>query len=143
MNRPKAYLLSIEMAVGMGLPMLCACLVIIALIGMLGSAWPIFVAWLAWAIAGWAGLIGFFRLFSVAMDAEAEFSPIVTLLLLTCGAMAWSIFAYIAYRGSNDLFAYLPLITYPVVFHYMYMARAHLGKAFNKSKQQGPSAGRR
>ena len=126
-------MLAIEIGIGMGLPMLSSFLVIIPLASFYGAEWPIFCFWLALAVTGWAGLFGFFRLYAIVMGAPHTFNPIVTVSLLASGITAWSIYSYITFFGDSGIFSYIPLITYPVGVHFMYLARAHLGEAFNKS----------
>lgn len=132
MNSLKQYLLAVEFALAMILPLVCALALPLALIGFAGSVWPLFMLWLLWGIAGWIGLIGALRLGSMVCGAPKKYDPTLTLSMLVSGLIAWGIFSYFVFNGTKGIFPYWALLTFPVVFHFLYLARRQFFGIFTR-----------
>jgi hypothetical protein len=127
-------LIVVEATVAYILPVLCAVAMIFGVLGALLSG-PILIVllWMLLLTLGWSGLLGISMLLSVVLGSNIKYNPRKILFLLGCGITAWGYFSYETFFGAKDLFAYIPLITFPITLHFMYLGRNHLALAFENS----------
>ena len=135
-NKITKALIIVEAAGGFFLPVFNAFFMILGVLAAISSG-PILlgILWFLWLVAGWAGLAGVARLLTIILGDKNNYNPRTTIVLLLFGLFAWGYFSYTTFFGAKDYYAYLPLITFPITLHFMFLARNHLLLAFNKANQ--------